>query len=316
MLAGCFGAGTPLLTPEGSKPIEQFRPGDLILSRDENDPAAPVEARVVEDVFVRTARILELRVGGQVIRTTAEHPFWVKDKGWTDAGLLETGDLLSSLEGHWFAVEAVCDTEGYETVYNIRVAEYHTYFVGCLEWGWNAWAHNQCTKGHVDNFLKANELDPKQVNTSQVARWANSGKTAKLERHLQTRYPEAVKSQADAQKLVQKLQGKYPIDTTRGEKVVRMGSRRSPQELAAEALAAERDPRVKIHGVSVYVADPTKFAQQRAVGLAEVAAVQGEFPMYKTMGRGHYTVGLPKPVTPEVAERFHNAFDAGGWVNQ
>src|SRR5262249_37572320 len=29
----CFTAGTPLLTPDGSKPIEQFREGDLILSR-------------------------------------------------------------------------------------------------------------------------------------------------------------------------------------------------------------------------------------------------------------------------------------------
>ena len=28
----CFAAGTPLLTPEGSKPIEQFKVGDLLLS--------------------------------------------------------------------------------------------------------------------------------------------------------------------------------------------------------------------------------------------------------------------------------------------
>src|SRR5262249_7535609 len=28
------------------------------------------------------------------------------------------------------------------TVYNVQVAEYHTYFVGCEEWGFSAWAHN------------------------------------------------------------------------------------------------------------------------------------------------------------------------------
>jgi filamentous hemagglutinin len=28
------------------------------------------------------------------------------------------------------------------TVYNLRVAEYHTYFVGSLEWGFSVWAHN------------------------------------------------------------------------------------------------------------------------------------------------------------------------------
>jgi hypothetical protein len=30
-------------------------------------------------------------------------------------------------------------------VYNCRVAEYHTYFVGDATWGWSVWAHNACT---------------------------------------------------------------------------------------------------------------------------------------------------------------------------
>ena len=28
------------------------------------------------------------------------------------------------------------------TVYNLRIEEYHTYFVGCAEWGFSIWAHN------------------------------------------------------------------------------------------------------------------------------------------------------------------------------
>jgi hypothetical protein len=27
-------------------------------------------------------------------------------------------------------------------VYNLRVADWHTYFVGCDEWGFSVWAHN------------------------------------------------------------------------------------------------------------------------------------------------------------------------------
>ena len=80
----CFVAGTPLLTPEGSRPIEDFQVGDLVLSRPEDDPAGPVVARRV-DVFQNYSPLLEVHVGGQVIRTTAEHPFWVKDRGWVDA---------------------------------------------------------------------------------------------------------------------------------------------------------------------------------------------------------------------------------------
>src|SRR5438067_10584498 len=34
----CFAAGTPIRTPEGSKPIEQLQVGDLVLARDEHHP--------------------------------------------------------------------------------------------------------------------------------------------------------------------------------------------------------------------------------------------------------------------------------------
>jgi hypothetical protein len=39
-------------------------------------------------------------------------------------------------------VEAVTDLHEVATVYNLRVAEYHTYFVGSRAWGFSVWAHN------------------------------------------------------------------------------------------------------------------------------------------------------------------------------
>jgi hypothetical protein len=140
----CFAAGTPLLTPTGDKRIEQFQPGDLILSRSELDPNGELEAKVVEEVFVRLGQILHLHVGGQVIRTTAEHPFWVQGKGWLPASELQVGDLLNSHDGQWVAVEDLLDTSEYETVYNLRITDYHTYFVGSRDWGFSVWAHNAC----------------------------------------------------------------------------------------------------------------------------------------------------------------------------
>jgi intein/homing endonuclease len=80
--------------------------------------------------------------GGEVIRTTPEHPFWVEGKGWTAAGSLIAGDRLLTLMGDSFRLEEVYDTEESEAVYNVRVAEYRTYFVGDDDWGWAAWAHN------------------------------------------------------------------------------------------------------------------------------------------------------------------------------
>jgi hypothetical protein len=138
----CFAAGTPLRVPGGSKPVEQFQEGDRILARPEGDPEAAAEVKAVEEVFVRLAPVLGLRVGGKVIRTTAEHPFWVRGKGWTVAGQLRAGDELSSHEGGWVAVEGLDATGEWHTVYNLRVADCHTYFVGCEQWGFSVWAHN------------------------------------------------------------------------------------------------------------------------------------------------------------------------------
>jgi hypothetical protein len=138
----CFVAGTPLLTPDGEKPIEDFRAGDQILSRPEANVDGAVEVKVVEETFVRSAPVLRLQVGGRTIRTTAEHPFYVRGKGWTCAKELRTGDSLSSHDGQWITVEDVSDVEDVATVYNLRVSDYHTYFVGSRGWGFSVWAHN------------------------------------------------------------------------------------------------------------------------------------------------------------------------------
>ena len=95
----CFAAGTPVLTPDGTKPIEQIKVGDLVLSAPEDDLDGPVQPRRVEEVFQRTSQIFEVRVAGQTIRTTHQHPFYVQDKGWTSAGSLTAGDLLRMRRG-------------------------------------------------------------------------------------------------------------------------------------------------------------------------------------------------------------------------
>ncbi len=138
----CFAAGTPILTPDGSKPIEAFRAGDWILSAPENDPEASPAPRQVEQVFQTFSPVMELRVGGRAIRTTAEHPFWVRGKGWTHAQQINKGNELYSHDGTWVKVDAIGPAEEAIAVYNFRVAEYHTYFVGSSFWGFSLWAHN------------------------------------------------------------------------------------------------------------------------------------------------------------------------------
>jgi hypothetical protein len=141
----CFTAGTPLVVDlEGnSRPIEDIQEGDWVLARNEFDPQGPLELKRVEEKFVRTAAVMELVVNGQTIKTTAEHPFYVPaQERFVPAGELQVGDLLVSSLGTLIPIESITSLNEITTVYNLRVADYHTYFVGGALWGWDVWVHN------------------------------------------------------------------------------------------------------------------------------------------------------------------------------
>ena len=173
MMRACFAAGTPIRTPNGWTSIEALQPGDLVLSRDENDPQGRIEAKVVEETFQRTGRVWLLRLeGGVTIRTTPEHPFFpLRTMAWTPAAELRAGDVLRGETGD-IRVEAIEDTGVYETVYNCRVADWHTYFVGCDER--SVWAHNQ----YLPDFLSPEDITALANNVRDRSRQqgSNGGK--------------------------------------------------------------------------------------------------------------------------------------------
>jgi filamentous hemagglutinin len=52
------------------------------------------------------------------------------------------GDLLRTHDGRHVPVESVRDAGETATVYNVRIEEYHTYFVGSPDWCFSLWVHN------------------------------------------------------------------------------------------------------------------------------------------------------------------------------
>jgi hypothetical protein len=131
-----------LLTPDGPRPIDELKLHDLVLSRSEDDPEGPVEARRVVSIFQSYSPLLDLHVGGQVVRTTAEHPFWVVGQGWVAAHEIQAGDMLLGVKGEQTPVDSVEGPTAPAPVYNIEVEEYHTYWVGTPLWGFAIWSHN------------------------------------------------------------------------------------------------------------------------------------------------------------------------------
>jgi serpin B len=138
----CFAAGTPVMTPEGEKRIEELQAGDYVLARDEHNLEGPVEPRMIERTLHGEANIVELQVGGQSIRTTELHPFFVRGRGWISAGEIKVEDRLSTNHGDWIEVEKVLHTEKSEAVFNLRVAGHRTYFIGSRDWKFGVWVHN------------------------------------------------------------------------------------------------------------------------------------------------------------------------------
>ena len=152
-------AGTPVWTGAGVKAIEQLQKGDWVLSSPEDDPNGPVEWRRVEEVFVNRAAVVYVDVQGQRIGTTAPHGFGVEDRGWIPAGELRAGDVLRSHDGQRPLVEAVSEPGEVVPVYNLKVEGYHTYFVGCPEWGFSVWVHNG--DGDACGLARIQQYDPK-----------------------------------------------------------------------------------------------------------------------------------------------------------
>ncbi|MCO6044517.1 HINT domain-containing protein [Aeoliella sp. ICT_H6.2] len=94
-------------------------------------------------------------------QTNQRETLFVQGQGWTAAGELQPGDLVSTATGEWLPVQAVTDTHQSVTVYNFRVSEYHTYFIAPADLAFDVWVHNACNAPlaavdgahHLDDFI-------------------------------------------------------------------------------------------------------------------------------------------------------------------
>ncbi|WP_369011729.1 polymorphic toxin-type HINT domain-containing protein [Acetivibrio thermocellus] len=127
----CFVAGTMILTVAGLVAIENIKAGDKVIAT--NPETFEVAEKTVLETYVRdTTELLHLAINGEVIKTTFEHPFYVKDVGFVEAGKLQVGDKLLDSKGNVLVVEEkkIKITDKPIKVYNFQVADFHTYHVG------------------------------------------------------------------------------------------------------------------------------------------------------------------------------------------
>jgi hypothetical protein len=126
--------------------------GQWLISRDQDNPDAPLVRRRIVRTYERIAyhlQVLTLRdeAGNeQTQRVTDEHPYHREGDGWTPARLLQPGDRVRG-DFEWLEVVANLGEDHPEgmTVYNLEVEEAHTYFVLAADAPVDAgavWVHN------------------------------------------------------------------------------------------------------------------------------------------------------------------------------
>jgi hypothetical protein len=162
--AGSFTAGTSVLTDKGSRPIEDIKVGERVLSRDERTGAQ--DWHFVMATTVNKEPVYKLHLHGQEegdpqdeLGVSAEHPFWVKAKGWTAAAELKSDSEVQDAHGEWLQVGSLEPQSDEQITYNLSVEGSHSFFVG-ENW---AWVHNN--KCNIDFGLKpANDIYQKGLH--------------------------------------------------------------------------------------------------------------------------------------------------------
>jgi predicted phage tail protein len=124
---GCLSAETKLWTPNGLKPIIEFQPGDEILcfSADEE-----ILVSTVEDTFIHhDYEVFNYKFWGGEIVATSNHAFYNERGAFSEIGTWHIDDFFIDNNFDYRPLLEVTPHPRID-VYNLTVAEHHTYIIG------------------------------------------------------------------------------------------------------------------------------------------------------------------------------------------
>ena len=192
----CFVAGTMILTAAGLVAIENIKAGNKVIST--NPETFEVVEKTVLETYVReTTELVHLTINGELIKTTHDHPFYVKDVGFVSAGELYIGDKLLDSNGNTLLVEdrEVENLDEPVKVYNFQVEGFHTYHVGEN----TALVHNA---DYSDQLIPNKREGLRRENEVQL--------------DLEEQYPKSQGYNIAKEKLLRDFNGKKAIDPETG----------------------------------------------------------------------------------------------------
>lgn len=121
-------SGTAVWTERGRTPIEQIEPGDRVLAKEITSGELAYKPVLFRDAIDASA-VREMRIAQDQISSSSGHHFWRDGIGWTKFIELSKNEPLHTATGMKRIIERT--DEGLPTkVYNLVVADFHTFFVG------------------------------------------------------------------------------------------------------------------------------------------------------------------------------------------
>ena len=137
------------------KHIEEIQPGEIVLSVSEGNPEDKVDSKAVVQVYHNKPQpLVELYLDGGVIRTTANHPFHVRNRGWIPASQLQIANQFRGHDDQWVELRRKMISDAIKPVFNLQVADHHTYFVGAPNGRTSVLVHNDSPAGPKPNNSK------------------------------------------------------------------------------------------------------------------------------------------------------------------
>jgi len=141
-----FASATPVATSHGEQAIGTMKVGEKVWAY--NPRTRKMELQAVQHVWINHDNDLvdltltttsfqqgkAVRVASEVIHTNQKHPFLTREKGFLPVGQLKLGMHVRRADGQWGVVTGWKVVAGTQVMYNLEVAQDHTFTVGVGEW--------------------------------------------------------------------------------------------------------------------------------------------------------------------------------------
>ncbi len=151
--SACFATGTIVHSESGLRPIESLRKGDRVWAFNFMTQKWELATLIQADSRIYQGLMVDLNLGSQQVRCTAEHPIWVsggenlnlrpevrdipteESKAqpfgrWVEAQHVQRGDVLLSRDGSIVQVEHISFDASQEMVHSLHVDGHHCFAVG------------------------------------------------------------------------------------------------------------------------------------------------------------------------------------------